>query len=232
MITKDLQRSDYRIRKLIGTLGLLLPVTLPLAKWEVLSSLSHYYYSTASSLIFIIVLSSFGLFLISYKGYKIDTTTERFSDDFLTNISGLAALIVVLVPTDCSDSMSSQIDYLCENGPLPLFGHTSTLHNTVHLIAAGIFILCMGWMSRFKFTRGSDVKNHKLYKRCGHAVFISVGLIITFIVVEKLYDGPFFLKHYYVYIFETTAIIPFGISWLVKGKAIDDVKMLRKRVLK
>lgn len=230
MIAKDLQHSDYRIRKLIGTLGLMLPITLPLSKWDVLASISHYYYDTVSSLIFIIVLSSFGLFLISYKGYKIDKTSEKLSDDFLTNVGGLAALILVIIPTDCSDSMSTSIDYICENGPLPLLGHTSTLQNTIHLIAAGIFILCMGWMSRFKFTRGSDVKNHKLYKWCGNTVFISVGLIVVFILIEKVYDGAFFIKHYYVYIFETTAVIPFGISWLVKGKAIDDVKTLSTKM--
>lgn len=230
MITTDLQHSDYRIRKLIGTLGLALPILLPLVRWEFLASISHYYYYTSSSLIFIIVLSAFGLFLLSYRGYKRDKTTERFSDNFLTNLAGLAALIVVVIPTDCSESMSLRIDGICKNGPLPLFGHTDTLQNTIHLVAAGIFILCMGWMSRFKFTRGSDVNNHKLYKFCGNAVFISVGLIVLFILIEKIYDGPFFLKHYYVYIFETTAVIPFGISWLVKGKAIDDVKKISTKM--
>ena len=43
MQTTNLQHSDYRIRKLIGTLGLLLPFTLPIAKGLVLASISHYY---------------------------------------------------------------------------------------------------------------------------------------------------------------------------------------------
>ena len=82
-------------------------------------------------------------------------------------------------------------------------------------------------MSRYKFTRGSDDGNHSLYKWCGNLVFISVGLIVVFIILERL-NVNFPLKDYYVYIFETTAVIPFGISWLVKGKAIDDVKAMRK----
>ena len=89
----NLQHSDYRIRKLIGTLGLLLPIVLPIAKGEFLASISHYYYHTLSSLIFIIILSSFGLFLLSYRGYKIDTSTEKISDDFLTNIGSEKKLI-------------------------------------------------------------------------------------------------------------------------------------------
>ena len=226
MIKKDLQHSDYRIRKLIGTLGLLLPILLPLAAWEVLASISHYYYNTFSSLIFIIVLSAFGLFLISYKGYKIDETTEQISDDFLTNIGGLAALVVVFIPTVCSDSSSMAIDEFCGTGKEPLFGHVDELLNTVHLVSAGIFIFCMGWMSKYKFTRGHDDGNHKLYKWCGNLVFISVALIVVVILIEKFIVDDFPLSNYYVYIFETTAVIPFGISWLIKGKAIDDMKAL------
>lgn len=230
MIVKNLQHSDYRIRKLIGTLGLLLPLLLPLAKGSVLASISHYYYDTLSSLIFIIVLSAFGLFLVSYKGYKIDRTTEKLSDDFLTNIGGLAALIVVMIPTMCYDSMSNNIEALCLKNTLPLFGHKNETLNTIHLIAAGVFILCMGWMSRYKFVRGSDVGNHKLYKRCGNAVFISVALILVCLGIERFITKDFFMQEYYVFIFETTAVIPFGISWLVKGKAIDDLKTIRKQM--
>ena len=226
MTKTDLQHADYRIRKLIGALGLLLPFALPLANLGFLASISHYYYIKAPSLIFIIVLSAFGLFLISYKGYIIDKKSEKFSDNFITNIGGLAALVVVIVPTHCGDSMSTSIQAICENGPYPLFGHADDLKNTIHLVAAGIFILSMGWMSSFKFTRGSDKKNHILYKWCGYSVFISIGLIIVFIGIEKLTDEPFFLKDYYVYVFETTAVVPFGISWLVKGKAIDDLRDL------
>lgn len=231
MISTDLQHSDYRIRKLIGTLGLLLPLSLPLSKGEVLASMSHYYYDTLSSLIFIIVLSAFGLFLLSYKGYKIDTTTEKMSDDFVTNIGGLAALIVVFVPTTCLDSCSTSIEALCDTPLEPLFGHTDDWANRIHLISAGVFILCMGWMSRFKFTRGTDDGNHGLYKWCGNLVFISVALILVFLGLEHLIEGDFFLKSHYVFVFETTAVIPFGISWLLKGKAIDDMKTMYQRMM-
>ncbi|GAB5563206.1 MAG: DUF998 domain-containing protein [Winogradskyella sp.] len=231
-MSTNLQHSDYRMRKLIGTLGLALPITLPLAKGEFLASISHFYYDTLSSLLFIIVLSAFGLFLLSYKGYKIDPETESISDDFLTNIGGLAALVVVMIPTSCSGSANSIIDAMCEVCDVPLFGHNKDWANTVHLIAAGIFILCMGWMSRYKFTRGSDDGNHGLYKWCGNAVFISVALIIICIVIEKWIIEEFIIHDYYVYIFETTAVIPFGISWLVKGKAIDDIRSMTNRMFK
>ncbi len=230
MATTDLQHSDYRIRKLIGTLGLGLPLLLPISKWEVLASFSHYYYSTLSSLIFIIVLSSFGLLLVSYRGYKKDKKTEKISDNFLTNLAGFAVLIVVFIPTDCRDSTSTSIDLLCETSQMPLFGHVNEWYHLTHLLAAGTFILCMGWMSRFKFTRGSDVQNHKLYTFCGNMVFASVILIVVFIAIENFLEPSFLFMKYYVFVFETTALVPFGISWLVKGKAIDDVKELKLKM--
>lgn len=84
-------------------------------------------------------------------------------------------------------------------------------------------------MSSRKFTRNPKDKHNKLYKICGNLVFISVGLIISLKILE-LFVEDFFLKDYYVFIFETTAIIPFGVSWCVKGNAIDNVKDFGKRM--
>ncbi|MFL1011666.1 hypothetical protein [Flavisericum labens] len=235
MQEKALLTSDYRIRKLIGTLGFLLPIILPVIKGEFLASISHYYYDRLTSQILIIILATFGLFLISYRGYVIDKTTEKISDDVLTNIGGFAALIVVFVPTSCFNSASTAINFLCENCdtiPLPLFGHTSETFNTIHFIAAGIFILCMGYMSKYKFTRDENDPNNPLYKWCGNAVFVSVGLIILFVILEKFAHVTVPFKNHYVYIFETTSILSFGLSWLVKGEAHKDIKELTEKIVK
>lgn len=228
-IKQPLQRSDYRIRLLIGILGIILPVALIIAQGGVLSSISHYYYHDVGSLIFIVILSAFGLFLISYRGYKIDPETEMLSDDFLTNIGGLAALIVVIIPTACDGSGSVAIDYLCGTGREPLLGHMNQLKSVIHLIAAGVFILTMGWMSTYKFTRGDDDGFHGLYRWCGYLVFIAVGLIIIGQLLSYL-EVPFFIEDYYVFIFETMAIIPFGISWLIKGKMVEEVQAMRVKM--
>lgn len=234
MQDKPLLSSDYRIRKLIGTLGLLLPIVLPIISGEVLASISHYYYNRLSSQLLIIILSTFGLFLLSYRGYIIDKTSEKISDDILTNIAGCAALIAVFVPTSCKNSASHAIERLCSNAqhvPLPLFGHQSDILNAIHFISAGIFILCMGWMSRFKFTRDKNGRNNTLHIWCGNLVFISVTLIVVFVILEHFTNINLPLKEHYVYVFETTAIIPFGISWLIKGEAIKDIKVLAKKIV-
>ena len=222
------QISDYRIRKLIGVLGLVLPVILPLSGKEFLGSMSHYYYHTFSSLLFIIILSTFGLFLISYKGYKIDPNTEKISDDILTNIGGLAALVVVFVPTYCLESQSDIIDQLCQSCDLPLFGHKNKIANTIHLVSAGIFIFTMGWMSKYKFTRNKEkVTKNKIYTLCGNIVWGALGALIVLSIITS-FDKDFKITKYDVFILETIAVIPFSISWLIKGRTVEAIKAMIK----
>lgn len=225
MPLQPIQQSDYRIRKLIGTLGLGLPILLPFSSRMLLSSMSHYYYQPLSSLIFIIILSSFGLFLLSYRGYKIDTKTEKISDDLLTNIGGISALIVVFVPTYCLESSSSVIDEICASGEYPLLGHINTIKNTIHLVFAGIFIFTMGWMSKYKFTRGEHTSRNKIYKWCGNLVWIAIGLLIVLVIIDFFNEG-FQVTPYDVFFLETLAVAPFGISWFIKGEAMEDIKGL------
>jgi len=225
MPSQPIQKSDYRIRKLIGTLGLALPILLPLSVGMLLSSMSHYYYQPLSSIIFIIVLSTSGLFLVSYKGYKIDTETEKISDDLLTNIGGISALIVVFVPTYCFESNSSIIDQLCTMGEYPLLGHIDKLKNTIHLVFAGIFIFTMGWMSKYKFTRGENQANNKIYRLCGNLVWLAIALLIILSIIA-FFNEDFQVTKYDVFFLESLALIPFGISWLIKGEAMEDIKDL------
>ena len=223
MHSQELQNSDYRIRKLIGGLGLSLPIMLPLSEWELLSSMSHYYYHSLSSLLFIIVLSSFGLFLISYKGYLRDKKTEKISDDLLTNVGGAAVLLVVLIPTCCSGSESTVIDQLCATENYPLLGHSNSTLNTIHLVSAGIFIFTMGWMSKYKFTRGQNQANNKIYRLCGNVVWGAIALLILLVIIDFFNEG-FHITKYDVFILESVALIPFGISWLIKGEAMEDIR--------
>lgn len=219
----EIKHADYRIRKLIGILGLSLPIVLPmLFKWDVISSMSHYYYVTASSLFLIIVLSSLGLFLISYKGYDKNTTEEKeiINDDWLTNIAGLAALLIVLIPTACDGSGSTTIDAICEDH-LPLFGHLDNTTDTIHLIVSGIFVVLMGWMSFFKFTLGQDKKGweYKLYRICGLITWLAVVLLVIYFNLNIQIQN-------FVFWMEVLALVPFGISWLIKGKSIEAIKQI------
>jgi len=229
--TGELQASDYRIRKLIGILGLCLPFLLPIVGNGFLASISHYYYTDVGALVFIIILSSFALFLISYKGYSFDKNTEKISDNWVTNIGGIAALIVVILPTRCDKSHNEVIQNLCELGQHHLLGHDNFTRSTIHLVSAGIFLFCMGWMSKYKFPRSStnpDSLENSIYRICGNIVWLALGLLLLSFLVDliiKSYNAP----KYLVYIMETVAIVPFGVSWLVKGQTMNYARTLVKK---
>ncbi len=214
------------IRKIIGTLGILLPILVFAGhKGVLLTSISHYYY-TQSAVFFIAILSAFGLFLISYKGYE-KSATEKISDNVITQIGGFAALLVILLPTTCfkgNCGLLTNIDLL--SGGF-MFGHSNEIIGVIHLICAGVFLFAMGWMSIFKFTKSENKKYNTFYKFCGYTVWISIGLLLVEFALKKiLKNEDFHVTQYDVFILETVAIIAFGSSWLIKGKALEDVSMV------
>jgi hypothetical protein len=231
MEKKSILNSYLRIRKLIGTLGIVLPILVCISHKDLLASISHYYY-TESAVFFIAILSAFGFFLISYRGYDKDPSRETLSDNIITNISGFAVLIVVLVPTACSESASEFItNTICDTKNYPLFGHDNSILNVIHLVSAAIFLFTMGWMSVFRFTRTSDKEKNKLenaiYKCCGYTVWACIGILAIQFIGEMI-DVRLFVSKYDVFIIETISVAAFGISWLVKGKALKDIVEFNK----
>lgn len=226
---KDILYSFYRIRKTIGLLGIFLPLIVFLGYGDLLSSISHYYY-TQSSVFFTAILSAFGLLLISYKGYEMDKSSEWLSDNFITTVGGVAALLVVLIPTACKESASTVVEQMCLAGDYPLFGHNNSTKSTIHLLSAGVFLLAMGWMSIFKFTRtvGEPDKARRrknvVYRVTGYLVWLSIGLLL----LRFLFHIE--VTEYDVFVLECVAVVSFGISWLIKGEAIKDMIDLRKMI--
>lgn len=229
---KEMLHSYYAIRKIIGTLGLLLPLLVVLFHEDILASLSHYYYAK-SSVFFTSILAAFGLFLISYKGYEKDSETEWLSDNLITHIGGFAVLLVVIFPTSCIDSMSDRINELCKAGTHPLFGHNHALTNVLHLLSAGIFLFSMGWMSVFRFTKGTDVPGKKLknllYRVSGYTIWVCMGILLIEFLGGLKYKG-FYITKYDVIILETISVFFFGTSWLIKGKMIKDSIYIKNKI--
>jgi hypothetical protein len=81
----------------------------------------------------------------------------------------------------------------------------------------------MGWMSKYKFTRGSNIKNNRIYNWCGNIVWAAIALLLILVVISFI-NEDFQITPYDVFILETMAVIPFGISWFVKGEAMEDIK--------
>lgn len=224
---QEMLTSYLNIRKGLGIMGMALPFLLWAVHKDTLYSISHYYYSD-EAVFFIAIIFCLSIFLICYRGYKFDKDKEKVSDNLMTNIGGFAALIVVLIPTCCQGSNDTYIESLCGLSNLPMLGHNVEYLNQIHLWSAAIFFFCMGWISIYKFTKGMETKiginaikrkkmENIIYKTCGIIVWLSIGILLI-----RMITG-FELTNADVFIMETIAIFFFGVSWLIKGKALQNI---------
>jgi hypothetical protein len=192
------------LRKYIGILGISLPFILIIGNGiEVELSISRFYY-TRMSVFFTGILVIFGLMLFSYRGYE--KQDEAISDNLLTNLAGILAMITAIIPTACSGA-----DCIAPNS------HNDKLFSIIHTGCAGGFMLLMGWMSLFNFTKGDlSVKlkrrKNKLYRICGIGIWITLFLTAFDMLLDLNFTGVD------VFIGETITLLFFGIAWLVKSR--------------
>lgn len=212
------QRS---LRRLVGILGILLPVLLYLfllfgyGHQQVLPSISHYFY-TRASICFIIVVSTLAIFLLTYKD-------DDPIDFYLSSAAGVFALCVLLFPTDnlvekCgNENFPYIITYLPDIPARKIF----------HFISAAIFLGCLDAMSFFLFTKSNEPKSkrgwkkiwrNRIYRVC--SLFMTLALLVAFLGFLKVIPPAFYDEHNLTFWMEAVAIEAFGISWLVKGETI------------
>lgn len=216
----DTTISYLTLRKTLGLLGIFLPLLILIGNgFEIQSSISHFYY-TKSSVIFTSILFAFGLFLFSYRGRLKES--EKISDNILTNIGGLLAILTALIPTSlCQEAtcnyavIKSKItDLYLQDGITIQYIHNDKLTGIIHLICAAGFLSIMGWMSFYRFTKGNTTSIKKIfYKICGIMVWLSLVILGILIFTDNI-------GKYGVFIGECVALFFFGISWLVKGKGL------------
>ena len=206
-----------RIRKAIGWLALSLPVSLimlpliPIFKTSIQNSISYYYYTNLRE-VFTGVLCAVSLFLIRYKGF--DDPKFWRNDNKMTNLAGIMAMGVALVPTNpnnCSEKIYTIIPF-CVN-----------FLGVIHYLFATVFFVILAIISLVIFTIGqkknkqiplSLLNENNIYKICGIAIIVFAGMIPICDLLK------FFPKS--TLVLEALALTAFGISWLVKGRFLGD----------
>ncbi len=216
--------SYLTLRQLIGILGISLPLVLTIgARWIghcdiAQPSISHYYYSIMH-IVFTGVLCVLGAFLITYRG-----TTKGSFETWISRIAGLSAFCVAIFPTafdgfNGAGGDSCQFIQLLtanENQVPPIIGK-------LHFGFAALLFVCFVIFCLKIFQEPDDAsqtgykkqRRNRIYKICGYAIIASIagiGGITLYNSINKTDVWPD-----YIYWFETTALIPFGISWLLKG---------------
>lgn len=200
--------SYLTMRKAIGILAFALPFMLIfgalMSGWAPMqTSFSAYYWTTANP-IFVGMLVTMGVFLLSYNGYD-----KR--DRLITSISGVAIILVALFP--------------CEGGDSFLFGFLGSVgNNIVHYISALITFASLGVMSYFQFTLGgknptpAKLKRNKIYRACGLTIF---GAIVVIAIVTLIPGAREFTDSFRLFFWlEAVIVWAFGLSWLVKGETL------------
>jgi hypothetical protein len=206
-----------RLRRAIGILGVMLPIVLvsfsliPFFQTTPQVSISHYYYTNLRE-IFTGVLCAVGLFLIRYKGY--DNPSIFKNDNFLTNLAGTMAIGVAFIPTN-PETYQEKI--------YTLIPSTAAWLGWLHYSFAGIFFLILSIISINVFTIGqkgnmnipiSVLNENHIYRVCGIAILLCIGLVPVSASIE--------LFPYSTLTLEALALFSFGISWLIKGRALGD----------
>ena|SRR5438105_2616567 len=207
---RDLSQQAHR--RIIGVLGLLLPLLLylvaglrpnaPLPRWTVLDSVSVYYYTGAVGIL-VGVLFALSLFLFTYPGYE-----HVIADRFVGCVGGAAALGVALCPTTAPKGVT----------PPPWWNSTLT---TVHYVSAVIlfssFILFAVWL----FRKSNVPKDKQPFeKRYRDTVCLICGIVM---IGSVLWAASSRITHAPIFLPEAIAIVAFAISWLVKGEAYEPV---------
>jgi hypothetical protein len=213
--------SQNTLRKLIGILGIGLPVMLFLVLYidagyaTPLYSISHYYLTRACS-VFVIIVSLLAIFLLIYKG------KERV-DFILSTTAGLFALCVVLFPTNNISNICHDEKHLYSLTIL----HESTFRSTFHYISAAIFLSCLAYMSLFLFTKSDKPpaqrgkpkrRRNRVFRTCGAIMVLALLVIVA--NFAGLISNETFDQYHLMFWMETVAVVSFGTSWLIKAEVI------------
>ncbi len=221
--TGDIALKDQNtLRKLVGTLGILLPLLLYGYLWVtsnfnlVLPSISHYYFTRAASL-FEIIVSLLAVFLLIYKG-------EELTDYILSGIAGFSALLMLLLPTGNLRGYNHTTKF----DPVAVtFFKQSLLRPKLHYGCAALFLLSLAVMALFVFTKSSHTpgnrtrnkrRRNRVYRTCG--VVMLVALSVAFlgflgVIPPGIYDG-----NNLTFWMETLSVEAFGVAWMVKGEVV------------
>ena len=201
-------RSYLELRRAVGYIGMALPAVLLIGKIVlegagIEPSISDYYYTVMGD-VFVGSLFAIGVFLWSYEGY------EDGPDNRIGNIACIGAVGTALFPTAPDDP-----------------GQVQEIIGYFHYLFAVGFLSSLAYFSIFLFTRtgagqptrGKRLRN-KIYRVCGYAIAGSIVAMIVFIATKRIFHYSVSEKLDVIFWLETIAVMSFGFSWIVKGKAL------------
>lgn len=202
--------SSHAYRQLIGSLGLVLPLLLwligglrpteGLPRWELLGSVSAYYY-TGSVAAFVGVLVALGVFLFTYRGYNNE---YRRRDRVAAIIAGGAAVLVAFFPTAAPNGLAAPSWWTPRTG-------------AIHYVAAVVLFCAFIYFSLFLFPKSRVGAGAPLPpdKRFRNGIYIVCGIAMVGCI---LWAAGASLSGEAIFWPEALALEFFAVSWLFKGR--------------
>lgn len=182
-----------RLRCILGWLGVALPWIVTALVGRFPTSISATWHTNACT-VFMIILGSASMLLVSYKGYEL-------IDDLTLTASGLFGFGVCIFPCNIVGAPE-------RFGTFMLKGSVSDIVHTVCAIA--LFTL-LAYNSFFLFTKSSG--NMTIWKKRRNVIYrvCGVGMVASYALMALPY---FPIK---IWLVETIALTFFGLSWLTKA---------------
>jgi uncharacterized membrane protein YidH (DUF202 family) len=203
------RRSFLVTRLVIGTIGLILPVALPIGAWLIFrepliqDSLSGYYYSGMRDW-FVGSMWAIGAGLICYAAARAN------QDTVVSNVAGILAIVIALFPTNPA-------------------GTRGSLTSAIHLWSAALFLILLGvicWLYGKRDRRRPDrsVRQQKTWGRLHKICAVCIWLAVAAVAMSKISDV---LGSRITLVAEIVAVVAFGLSWSVKGAELFSVLLGR-----
>ncbi|MDH4164558.1 MAG: hypothetical protein OEW15_17990 [Nitrospirota bacterium] len=204
--------SYLTLRKMIGWIGLLMPVSVRLGAWifegiRTTDSISAYYY-TGMRDVFVSTLVLVGILLTCYR-------TRNIWDNVLSIVSGIAAIGIGLFPIEPTFA-AEVLQKFPDMGSEKCYVNRGLLG--YHFIFVSTFFALSFYMVYFRFrafTPGSPTRQklirNSIYKWCG------LAMLAAFIMIGYL---AVFNKGASIFWPETIAVVAFATAWVVKGRII------------
>ena len=226
--------SYQALQQLLGWLGMALPVLLlayaVFAVTGLEPSISDFYY-TAMGDVLVGILCAIGVFLLCYRGYQ-PLPGQWLSDRHVSLVAGFAALGVALFPVRRTGQPSCNLyEPTCVT-----FGW-SAHPDWFHYGPAAVFFICLALFCIILFTRGDCTaagriiwtRRNIFYVACGGVIVLSILAMLPY-MMGNAQTRDLLAGYHYLFWWETAGIVAFALSWLRKGKAMDTVVTVMRRV--
>jgi hypothetical protein len=205
--TGGVANSYLLLRRAIGWIGTLLPIVLiagdaAFSSTGLPDSLSDYYYTPMRNVL-IGSLCVLGVFLVVY-----DVGVRAYC--WITNVAGVGVLGVAFLPG------SPEIPHLSTSQQV--IGDLHVFFAAIAFVALSVTTWCFARADSDGPDASAPSPGAATFYRASGAVMLGFVVLsgVANLLPTSVKDATFLL-----FIFEALAIITFGISWLVKGRALQ-----------